>query len=110
MARLVPLTLNENNYETVHLTVTSDVLIDPATAVFEMLIKDSPDAADDDATVLNGDAITVITTESAKVIYLDAEVPPTAIATPGERFWRLDVLIDDKPHAALYGPLTIRNL
>jgi hypothetical protein len=112
MARLLPLTLNEDNDETVDLTVTSNVFLTVADCTFELVIKASADADDEDGTVLTvGDGITVVTTApTATTVALTATVPAADLAAPGRLFWRLDLLVGGQRHTALYGPLTIRNL
>jgi hypothetical protein len=111
VARVTPLTLDENNDETIDLTVTADVTIDPAQATFELYIKTSATEDDADGTKLtDGDGLTVTSTEPAKTIALTADIPASALATPGTRFWRLDVIVDGKRGTAMYGPLRIRDL
>lgn len=111
MARVTPLTLDENNDETIDLTVTADALIDPDQATFELVIKAAPSADDADGTTLTGgDGLTVISTEPAKTIVLTANIPASVLETPGTRFWRLDVIVDGKRGTAMYGPLRIRDL
>lgn len=112
MARLLPLTLNEDNDETVALTVTSPVTLTVADCTFELLIKASADADDGEATTLTvGAGLTVDTTAAtATTIALTAAVPASDLAAPGRRFWRLDLLLSGARHTCLYGPLTIRDL
>lgn len=112
MSRLLPLKLNERNDETVDLTATAPVVLTVADCSFEMYIKASEDASDDDAVVLTvGSGLTVVTTASqAKNIDLVAQVPAADLATPGKLFWRLDLLVAGGRHTCLHGPLTIRNL
>ena len=111
MARVTPLTLDENNDETLDLTVTADTLIDPDQASFELVIKASASADDADGTTLtDADGITVTSTEPAKTIALTADIPASVLETPGTRFWRLDVIVSGKRGTAMYGPLRIRDL
>lgn len=111
MARVTPLTLDENNDETVDLTVTADALIDPNQATFELVIKASAAADDADGTTLTDeDGLTVTSTEPSKTIALTANIPASVLETPGTRFWRLDVIVDGKRGTAMYGPLRIRDL
>ncbi|MCW2915513.1 MAG: hypothetical protein JWN52_3581 [Actinomycetia bacterium] len=112
MARLLPLTLNEGNDETVALTVDAPVTLTLSACTFELFIKATADTADSSATKLTvGAGITIDTTAAtARSIDLTAIVPAAALATPGKRFWRLDLLVSSARHTALYGPLTIRNL
>ncbi len=112
MATLKPLTLNESNDETVDLTITSPVSLTLADCSYELLIKASADADDDDATVLTvGDGLTVDTTAPAATsIDLTATIPAADLATPGRLFWRMDLLVGGARHTSMYGPLTIRDL
>jgi hypothetical protein len=112
MARLLPLTLNERNDETVDLTADAPVDLTVAACTFELYIKATADTADSAATVLTvGAGLTVNTTApTARSIDLTAVVPAADLASPGKLFWRLDLLVAGARHTALYGPLTIRNL
>jgi hypothetical protein len=106
----VPLTLDQGNDETVDLTVIGSSAIDPDQAVFEFYIKDSAETADDAPLLTGGAGLTVVSTEPATTIALTAEVPASALATPGTRFWKLDVIVGGKRRTAMYGPLRIRDL
>lgn len=112
MAARVELVVYENNDETIDLAVTT-VDGDPydlTGANLELLIKpaDTPD---------DGPGVVVLSTGTGEITITDAaggaataEVSRTALADPGTRVWRVDVVRPGSRRTAMYGPLHVVNL
>lgn len=117
MATQAPLTLFENNDETLSLTITPVDPDDDLTMIttLELYLKPQNCASDADPLVLvltsaNPNEI-VINTQTASLIEAEAFIPASALLDPYDRFWRLDALnAAGERRTALYGPVDVVNL
>jgi hypothetical protein len=117
MATRVDIVLHEDNDEVLSLVVTpvdaNEDLTDITT--LELYLKPQNCTSDEDPLVLvltSADVLQInITTQSAVLITADAFIPASALASPYDRFWRLDTLnaAGDR-RTAMYGEVTVVNL
>jgi hypothetical protein len=113
----VDIVLHEDNDEILGLAVTpvdeDEDLTDITT--LELYLKPQSCTSDEDPLVLvltSADTSEInITTQSAVLIAADAFIPASALASPYDRFWRLDALnaAGDR-RTAMYGEATVVNL
>lgn len=116
MASLVPITLYENNTETMDVTIdrvsTSDDLT-TATGL-EVVIKDRVCTSDSEVGVVTLDSSNPaeinITTQTVSQIVATVVIPTNATTPPYARVWRLDVLFGAARRTAAYGPVTVVDL
>lgn len=113
MSTNAPITLNENNSETVLLTISRQSPTDDLTLVarLEMVIKDDSCHTDADGIVLSSlDAAQMtILTHTAAEITAAAYVPPLTGAY--RRFYRVDGLdASSRRRTAMYGVITVTDL
>lgn len=116
MAVRRPLTLHQNNDETLILTITPADPSDDLTVVTELqlFIKIDMCYADDDDTTLMlsstvGTQIAIISI-AADEIRAEAFIPASALAAAYDRWWRVDALAPGGRRTAMYGPVTIVDL
>lgn len=122
MATKAPITLRENNDETLELSITPDHTGGDLSGVTEIQVylKDDSCTADNAAGVLvlssTNPAQVLVISFAADEIVARAFIPASALAAPYERFWRADALTGplntaNRPRrTALYGPVTIIDL
>lgn len=110
MATATRLIVCQGNDPTVDITVSSEgEPLSLSGLDVELWIK--PSAATDDA----DDAVTTLTLDDGLALgsavgTLVAVIPDAALSTPGERFWRLDVLQSGARTTVMYGPLVITDV
>ncbi len=116
MATLRPITLHEDNDETLLLTITPDDPAEDLTGVTSLELFLKPDNCTEDtaAGVLalsTADATEmIITGQTATQITAEAYIPASALSTPAGRFWHVDGLNATKRRTAMYGPVSVVNL
>jgi hypothetical protein len=116
MPSLVPLTLHQSNDEIISIVITPSVPTDDLSLVTKLVLVLKPDqcTADSDTTVLTldtGDPTEIIiTAQSASQIAALAYVPATSLASPYDRWWRVDAYVGTSHRTALYGPVTVVDL
>lgn len=108
MAVYLELHLTQGDDQTVACTVTDDDTEGPANlsgAAVAMLIKPSKDTDDDDGAVITLDA--AVTDAAAGECGVD--VPASAVATAGPRWWKLIATASGRHRTAMYGPLWVED-
>jgi hypothetical protein len=117
MADLRPITLRENNDETLRMTIVPCDPTEDLTAVtsLEVLLKTSRCTSDTDpSTLLLSSSVPAevqITSQTAAQIIALAHIPGTALTPPYERFWRVDGLgSSGARRTAMFGPVTVVDL
>lgn len=116
MASNVPITLRESNDEVIDLVLTSSLATDNLTLVTKITVVLKPDqcTADTDATVttLTSTSPTqvVITAQTATQINATVYIPASALATPYDRWWRVDTYVGTAKRTAIYGHVTLIDL
>jgi hypothetical protein len=112
-----PITLREENDETLTLTIDRQQPADDLTTVatLELYLKTDSCQADDDPDVLllssSVPAEITITAQSAAQITAEAHIPAAALAGSYKRFWRVDGLTaGGERRTAMYGDVTVVNL
>lgn len=118
MASQINLSLNENNDETVNVTVTTNqptagTVLNLTGMTAEAFLKISPSTADNDATTWKGSSTggtPAITITSATNGQLTVAIPSTAI-TASKGWWRLDILSSAALRkTAVFGTVTVVDL
>lgn len=116
MATEVPLTLHEDNDETIELTITPEQTGDTlaGVTVVELYLKVDRCEADTASGVLKltsaNPAQILVTSFSASQIEALAFIPASALASPYDRFWRVDALAGATRRTAMYGDVTVIDL
>ncbi|WP_173390957.1 hypothetical protein [Actinomadura litoris] len=108
MAVYLELTLVQGDDQSFAFTVTDDDAQAPANlagAAVRMLIKPSKDTDDEDATVVT---LTAAVTDAAAG-ECEADVPASAVATAGARWWKLTATRSGQHKTALYGVLWVQD-
>lgn len=111
-----PITLAENNDETLLLTITRKYATDDLTTVTAVEVYLKTDQCQDDgaAGVLRLSSTDpselVVTSMTADAITAEAYVPAAATTPPYDRWWHADVLAGAARRTAMYGPVQIIDL
>lgn len=117
MADARPITLRENNDETLRLTIVPDDPADDLTTIafIEVYLKTDRCVSDTDPSTLtlsSTDPTQVqIISQSTSQLVAVANIPRAALTPPYDRFWRADGLgSSGARRTAMYGPVTVVDL
>lgn len=114
MANQSDLALNENNDETVNVTITTNqptpgTVLNLTGASLEAFLKVSPSTSDTDPGTWKGVSPTDITITDAANGKASVVIPGSAV-TASKGWWRLDVILSSKRKTAVYGTVTVKDL
>ncbi|MFB4320658.1 hypothetical protein [Actinomadura sp. 21ATH] len=112
MPKRITLALSQGNDETLAGTVTEadfGTPLDLTGVTLEMLLKDTPETPDADATVLSTATGEITITDPDGGTYSVA-IPETDLTEAGDRWYRVDAVQGTSRKTIVYGPLRVRDL